>query len=136
MYKKGNYYFQVTGKDADRLDTKKPVPSLVNILSDNPESARYAKKAQSNWDLASACAIFGGGLIGWELGVLIGGDDLNVGVMCTGLALALAGIPFASGFRSNMEKAIDIYNNQSVDTNDVSINLGLQNHGVGFAINF
>lgn len=133
---KGKYYFEVKGKDANRLDQKRPLRSIVNILNDYPEASEYAQKAKSNYDAGIALAVIGGGLLGWELGKVMGGGDLNAGVFGSGLAITLATIPLASGFKKNINAAIDIYNNRSNELTGSSLNIGIQQSGIGLSFSF
>ncbi|MEQ9468502.1 MAG: hypothetical protein RLN88_13905 [Ekhidna sp.] len=133
---KGKYYFQVQGKDANRLDTKKSLRSIVDILDDYPEASTYAQKAKSNYDGGMALAVIGGGMMGWELGKVMGGGEINGVVFGVGTAIVLATIPLATGFKKNINAAIDIYNKKSNESTASSLNFGIQQSGVGLSFNF
>ncbi|WP_421764422.1 hypothetical protein [Ekhidna sp.] len=133
---KGKYYFEVQGKDAVRLDEKKSLTSIIDILDDYPEASEYAQKAKSNYDVGITLGFIGGGLVGWELGKVIGGGEINGVVLGSGLAIALVTIPLTSGFKNNINAAIGIYNKKSNEPVETTLNLGLQQHGIGMSFYF
>ncbi|MEP0985491.1 hypothetical protein [Ekhidna sp.] len=133
---KGKYYFEVQGKDAVRLDEKKSLTSIIDILASYPEASEYAQKARSNYDIGITLGFIGGGLVGWELGKVIGGREINGVVFGSGLAIALVTIPLTSGFKNNINAAIGIYNKKSNEPVETTLNLGLQQHGIGMSFYF
>lgn len=133
---KSKYYFEVQGKDANRLDSKKSLRSIIDILNDYPEASTYAQKAKSNYDVGVTLGVIGGGMMGWELGKVIGGGEISGLVFGAGAVIALLTIPLANGFKKNINSAIDIYNNKSNESITSSLNFGLQQSGVGLSFNF
>jgi hypothetical protein len=136
MKQKGKYYFEVQGKDANRLDSKKPLRSVVDILDDYPEAGELAQKAKRNYDWGLALSILGGGLVGWELGEVLWGAELNPVIFVVGTTSLLATISLAKEFKTNMNSAIKIYNNGGKEVSMNYLHIGIQDNGIGFSYNF
>ncbi|MFI5130517.1 MAG: hypothetical protein ACHQFX_11020 [Chitinophagales bacterium] len=91
-------------------DQKLTLAGLSQVMYPNKEALKYLNKAKTNNTLGFITGIVGGFLIGYELGSLLGSNDINWAVMGTGAGLILISIPFNSGTRRNARKAVYLYN--------------------------
>ena len=101
IFKKGK--FQQNGK------LLKP-KQLLEITKTNPEAFKYMQKAHKNYAPASILGAIGGFGIGYPLGGLIGGRDMNWTVFGIGAGFIASSIPFSSAYVKNAKTAVSIYN--------------------------
>ena len=83
---------------------------VTELLKVNPGSHSFLKKSTANNVPALILSVAGGFLVGYELGSLAGGRDIDWGVMGGGLGAIGISIPFYIGAKHNAKKAVDLYN--------------------------
>ena len=83
---------------------------LLRITKAVPPAYQEMRKAKSNYDAGSVFAYAGGFLVGFHLGQVLGGDDVEWGVLGVGTGVALLSIPFFSTYAKRTEKAVELYN--------------------------
>ena len=91
-------------------DKRLTMGELTNIMRPNPEAFKYLKKAKTNNTIAFISGIVGGFLIGYELGRLVGDNEINWSLMGAGAGAIVIGIPFDISGRRNARKAVYLYN--------------------------
>jgi hypothetical protein len=83
---------------------------VTELLKVNPGAYTFLKKSKANNVPALILSIAGGFLVGYELGSLAGGRDIDWGVMGGGLGANGISIPVYIVAKHNAKKAIDLYN--------------------------
>lgn len=111
---------------------------MLELMKDNPAALEEMKKAKANSDAASVFAFFGGGLIGWTLGSMIGPNQTTWGLGAAGAGLVLIAIPFSSTYVKRAAKATEIYNSGISQSKNrpIKVDFGPSGHGLGFTMTF
>lgn len=86
------------------------IGELTDLMSPNELAYKEMKSARSNNSISNVLGFSGGLLIGFSIGGLIGGGDVNLPILAAGGALIVAGIPFSSAAVKRSRKAIEIWN--------------------------
>ena len=100
-YKKGK--FQQNGK------LLKP-KQLLEITKTNPIAFEYMQKAKKNYTPSQILGSIGGFGIGYPLGRLVGGGEMDWTIFGIGAGFIAASIPFSSAYVKNAKNAVSIYN--------------------------
>lgn len=112
---------------------------LLSITESNTQAYDFMKKAKSNYDAASVFSFAGGFLIGYPIGMAIGGGDPEWAMAAVGAGLSLISIPFIISYHKNAKKAIGIYNKdlpQTQNSRSFSFELQPKVNGVGLVMKF
>jgi hypothetical protein len=83
---------------------------MYTRMKTNPEAFSFYNKARTNNTLGFIIGFAGGFMIGYELGGLISGKDIQWGIMGAGMGLVGISIPFSSAAMRNFRKAVFSYN--------------------------
>lgn len=129
VFKKGT--FQQNGK------LLKP-KQLLEITKVNPEAFEYMQKAQKNYAPASIFSFIGGFGIGYPLGRLVGGGEMDWTIFGIGAGFIAASIPFSSAYVKNAKTAVGIYNQglQKTGYRKVKWESTLSANGIGLKARF
>ena len=126
----GGYKFEQNGKSLK-------VDQMLFIMQDTPDAFRYIQKAKSSTTFANIFGAGGGFCIGWTLGTLIGGGEMNWAILGVGAGCLGIMIPFANSANKNALNAVDKYNNRNTSAlTTFDIQFGFVNNGLGIAIRF
>lgn len=93
-----------------RNDRRLDIPEVRNYLQTNHAAAKYFKKSRSLNTLGTIFGIIGGFAVGWELGNLISGREIDWTVMAPGLVLTGFTIAFDIGSKKAAKRAVYLYN--------------------------
>ncbi len=129
--KKGYDYYQ-----GDRMISSN---KFFDLLEQNSQSSEYIKSAQANSSMATALGALGGIMIGWPIGVAMGGGDPNWRFFAASVGLVAVSIPFKINSNKRVRQAVEIYNaslkaNSFWDNNELK--LGITGNGIGLVLNF
>jgi hypothetical protein len=91
-------------------DRKITLGEAKSIILPGTEAYTYLQKGRSQTTIATVLSVIGGALVGYEVGKMIGGGELNGGVIGAGAAFIAVSIPFEIGSRKNLKKAAYSYN--------------------------
>jgi hypothetical protein len=91
-------------------DRRFDIPEVRNYLQTNPAATKYFKKSRSLNNLGTVFRIIGGFAVGWELGNLISGREIDWTIMAPGLVLTGFTIAFDIGSKKAAEQAVYLYN--------------------------
>ena len=123
-----------------RYQGKLLVPKkLKEIVSVNAEAAREVRRANTNLVFSSILGGSGGFLIGYPLGVYIGGGKPIWSMAAVGAFAVLVSIPFSVAYNSHTTKAVRIYNEgirQTTQTKKLNFELGYTPDGIGVRMKF
>jgi len=107
----------------------------VSVMDTNEEAIKFAKKAKTNKTMADIFAYTGGFLIGWPIGTAIGGGEPEWALAGVGAGLAAIAIPFTSGAKKNLEKAVEVYGSPDHSVS-AEVRVGFTGNGLGLVIKF
>ena len=96
----------------------------------------YISRANLNRGFATGFALTSGFLIGWSIGGVIAGQEMNWGIAGAGAGAFLVALPFIAGYNSNAKRAAEIYNSKIGAKNGSSLKLGMTNNGFGLKLVF
>ena len=89
--------------------------------------------------MAAIFSSIGSGLIGFPLGVALGGGDPNWNVALVGTGLIAVSVPFVRSFKIKARNAVNMYND-GVDVahffNKAELNFFITGNGIGLSIIF
>ena len=116
-----------------RLNAKQ----VRGVMSGNREALKMYNSGQTLGMVGIIFSGIGGGLIGWDLGMRLGGDDGNGTVLAVGAVGIVVGLGFALIGDANVKKSVPLYNSK-LNSNFVSyqINFGFTQTGVGLSMRF
>jgi hypothetical protein len=84
---------------------------MMQIMSNNPEALKEMAIAKKKARAARVFSGIGGGLIGYSIGVAIGGGKANWNPAAIGAGIVLAaGIPLSVSYNRHTRAAVNIYN--------------------------
>ncbi len=83
---------------------------MLSIMEPNPAAYTKMKRAKTNYDVGSVFGFAGGLLVGWSLGALITGNELDWRIAGAGAALVGISIPFSIGQAKHTKRAVSIFN--------------------------
>lgn len=83
------------------------------LQSENPEAYREFQKAQGSRALSIAIGLPGSALVGYELGTVATGGQLNAARSGIGAALFLGGFLFSLGEEGHLERAVALHNQRA-----------------------
>src|SRR5688500_4418458 len=111
---------------------------LLTIMKPNPEAYNLMKKAKGSRDTGSIIGSIGGFMVGWSVGRLIAGGDVNWGLMLAGGGLIGVSIPFGVSYNANAIKAVNIYNNDLIPPpmDGAMLEPGIYPDGLGVRLTF
>lgn len=87
------------------------IVDAINMMSENKEALNFMKKANTNSIFSAVIGGIGGLIIGYNLGAIMNGKG-NWGVGGVGLAVVAVSIPFEIGKSRNINRSVNIYNQQ------------------------
>lgn len=128
----GGSYFVRDGKTLSLRDMK-------SIMTTDQEAFKQIKSAKANATAGYVLAFAGGFLVGWEIGTMLRGADMNVPVLGAGVGLVTTGIVLSKRAEKKAIKAVDIYNARLKTTSfwDAhSLDLGFCPNGIGVTFSF
>jgi len=121
-------------------DTRLNFTQLLSTLKNNKEAYALASSAKSNKTLATITAGAGGFLIGWPLGIAIGGGEPNWGLAVVGAGLVVVSFPIMSGYNKKTAKAVRLYNegisNNAYKPLPIELNFTVNNNSFGLCLQF
>lgn len=111
---------------------------LLEITKTNPVAFEQMQKAQKNVVPATILGSIGGFGIGYSLGGLIGGRDINWTVFGVGAGFIVASIPFSSAYAKHAKKAVLTYNEdlQKLGYKKLFLESTLGANGIGIKATF
>ncbi len=111
---------------------------ILEITKTNPLAFEYMQKAQKNLVPATIFSALGGFGIGYSLGGLIGGREINWTVFGVGAGFVVASIPFSSAYAKNAKAAVLTYNEglQKTGYRKVFLKSTLSANGIGLTATF
>ena len=84
------------------------------LLESNPEAHKLIRSAGTNHGLSRTFFLLAGGCLGWEMSLLMDGEDPNLPLAGVAAGLITTAIPLSIRFNKQAAKAIDIYNNSFI----------------------
>lgn len=84
-----------------------------NQISINADAFKIYKSGKNTYNWSNVLGFIGGGLIGWNLGELVGGKkDINWLPAGIGAGVLAVGIPLSTSATKKMKKGVELYNKQ------------------------
>ena len=107
-------------------------------METNPVAYNQMRSARSSRNLSNVLSFTGAFLVGWELGNMLRGDDVNLIVGSLGAGLVIASFPVATAYSRKAKQALETYNSglQSAMRRRSQINLAFAGNGVGVVVHF
>jgi hypothetical protein len=126
----GTYYIQ-NGK---MLKPKQ----LLELTKSNPVAHEVMLKAKKNQTPAVIFGGIGGFCIGYSLGSLVSGSDVNWPLLGAGIGLSAISIPFSSAYTKHTTAAVKAYNEglQQKSYRKVRLESMIGAHGLGLRATF
>lgn len=111
---------------------------VSSILMQYQESMPSMKKAKTNREVGMVFSFVGGLAIGYGLVDGIFGNTRGWIIAGAGVGVALISIPFSIGYKNNLLKSINTYNEglQAGELQKISMQLGVVDSGIGLRICF
>ena len=113
---------------------------IGNIISVNPEAFRVYKKAKSNAGIAMVMGVVGGAMVGYPLGVALGGGDPEWSVAAIGAGVTVVGFTIASSASKKTKRAVEIYNSgistSYLKSRERKLQFGFTASGAGLVLTF
>ncbi len=127
----GSYDYYINGK---RISLSR----AIKIMETNPVAYNQMRSARSSRNLSNVLSFTGAFLVGWELGNMLRGDDVNLIVGSLGAGLVIASFPVATAYSRKAKQALETYNSglQSAMRRRSQINLAFAGNGVGVVVHF
>lgn len=97
--------FEMNGK---RLNPRQ----LKNAMSDYPKAIAEMKIAKRNYSLANVFSFPGGYLIGYPIGMRLGGGEANWRLLGAGAGLVVLSFPFYDRYKKHAIEAVKNYNEE------------------------
>lgn len=118
---------------------KKIPGSLVReIVSKNPEAVKEMQLFRKNYKASVIINTAGAFMVGYPVAIAVLGGNANWVMVGAGAGLIGAGIPFTKSYIRHAEKAAQIHNAGLKPSafKSSSVELGLNNSGLGFKLTF
>lgn len=112
---------------------------IQNLVADNDQALKLIKSARANYNTAIGLSYVGGFLIGWELGNMITGSQVNNAVLLSGLGLLIISTPFQVKYNSRSKRAVELYNENLTndpELNKMEMSFYSTGAGLGFRLSF
>lgn len=111
---------------------------LIDLTKSNEEASIKIKAAKNNIGGAKVLGYAGGFMIGYTLGVAIGGGDPPWLLAAAGVGVIVLSIPLNKAYQRNINEAANIYNKDILDKGKVTTKVGFgpTKHGVGITVSF
>lgn len=110
---------------------------LLSIMEPNPAAYSEMKRAKTNYDVGSVFGFAGGFLVGWSIGAIITGGEVDWRIAGAGAALIGASIPFSIGQTKHTKKAVKMFNNyKKSTTSSIQLKMNVAINKVGIVANF
>jgi hypothetical protein len=97
--------FEMNGKKLNPRQMK-------NAMSDYPKASAEMKIAKRNYNLANVFSFPGGYLIGYPIGMHLGGGEANWRLLGAGAGLVVISFPFYDRYKKHAIEAVKIYNKE------------------------
>jgi|GEM_PF-4220529 len=107
-----------------------------NMSAGMDDVKMYINRANLNRGFATGFALTSGFLVGWSIGGVIAGQEMNWGIAGAGVGAFIVALPFIAGYNSNVKNAANLYNSKNVNKNSTSLKLGMTNSGFGLKLVF
>ena len=120
-------------------DQRLNMNQLVNTMKTNDLAYQQIKSAQSTYTLASIIGGVGGGMVGWPIGIALGGGEPNWTMAGIGAGLIVISIPISQNFNKKAKEAVETYNGglqKSSFWDNYELKLSLTGNGFGLTLNF
>lgn len=128
-----NYTYSLNGKNLN-------LNQLTAIIKTNPASVKYLNAAKLSDGISTVFLYSGSFLIGYGIGYSIAKHNLYLDLISLGSAILLVDIPITVATKENLRKSINIYNNtvknQPTLSNNIKLNVGITQNGVGLILKF
>lgn len=112
---------------------------LLGILQHNEMAFKQIRSAQTNHTLGLLSGVAGGIMVGYPLGIALGGGEPNWTLAIVGGVMVIISIPLSSSFTKKAHQAIETYNAglQSTSFWDThELRLSIAENGFGFTFSF
>jgi hypothetical protein len=111
---------------------------MQSMMSVNKEAYSYISSANTKRKFGNVLGFTGGFFIGYPLGQLISGKDVQWELALIGTGLITISIPIYKSANSDILQAIDIYNKSipQKEESDLSLDIQLNGTGAGIVLKF
>ncbi|MHC2992938.1 hypothetical protein OB13_15625 [Pontibacter sp. HJ8] len=111
---------------------------LMYVLDSHPEAKQELRLGARNKMPAAILSNAGGFLVGYQIGSLIGGGEVNGTMVVIGGGLAALSLPFSVAIKKRELRAISLYNAGLVQTAKPSyeLRLGYASNGMSLKVTF
>lgn len=127
------------GADFIKNEIRLSNPEVLRLMESNINAYEEMLSARNNYVMAAIFSSIGSGLIGFPLGVALGGGDPNWNVALVGTGLIAVSVPFVRSFKIKARNAVNMYND-GVDVahffNKAELNFFITGNGIGLSIIF
>lgn len=129
----GNGFWGLTIRRGERRLSSMDIRAL---FSDQPEALSAFKRGKTINAFASIIGLPSAFLLGYGLGTLMGGGEVNGVVMAASGVGTAVGILMNVAGNSNIRRSVQLYNDKLTHNNGLSIKLGLSAQGIGLGVWF
>lgn len=117
------------------------IQNIESMVMNNTEAYQYVKKAKGSASFANVLSYAGGFLIGWNLGGLISGQEINLPTLGIGCGLIAVAIPIASSAGKKLKTGVGIYNQELKqqsfnEKSNYDLKFGMSANGLALTLNF
>ncbi len=99
----------------DPMGVKVSLSEAKKRASNNRMALHYFEAAQMNHLFSLLFSLPGGFLIGYNMGIAVGGGKINPAYFFTGFGLAALSFPFDLATAKNLKKAVQVYNDSLIN---------------------
>ncbi len=114
--------------------------NLGNLIKNDPVANKKFQEYKTTRGLIDVLVYAGSFSIGWSLGQVISGKEVNPYLLGAGVGLCLISIPIYSSSTKSLHESIDIYNDNSVPKKPSNIafetSFGIKNGLASFTVTF